>query len=213
MTALNDTAEKIAVILAKNPEAGAVGAMKAAAAEDDTVLSENDTIAEVTAAIKKLGYELSEEDNAHVFDEVHKVAAKKKVTMTELDAIVASVALQVPSTYKLKSFVINTGNVITATAHIELTKGTETLSGISIGDGPVDAAFMAIEKIIGHHFDLDDFSIQSLTEGREAVGTSIVKLRSGSGKLYSGKGVSTDIIGGAIKAYINALNKICFEEN
>ncbi len=213
MTALNDTAEKIAGILAKNSEVGTVGAMKAAAAEDDTVLSENDTISEVTAAIKKLGYELSEEDNAHVFDEVHKVAAKKKVTMTELDAIVASVALQVPSTYKLKSFVINTGNVITATAHVELTKGAETFSGISIGDGPVDAAFMAIEKIIGHHFDLDDFSIQSLTEGREAVGTSIVKLRSGSGKLYSGKGVSTDIIGGAIKAYINALNKICFEEN
>lgn len=214
MTAIGDTAEKIAGILAKTPDAASAnGVAKAAAVEDDTVLSENDTITEITAAVKKLGYELSEEDNAHVFEEVRKVASKKAVTMTELDAIVASVALQVPSTYKLKSFVINTGNVITATAHVELTRGTETLSGISIGDGPVDAAFMAIEKIIGHHFDLDDFSIQSLTEGREAVGTSIVKLRSGSGKLYSGKGVSTDIIGGAIKAYINALNKICFEEN
>ena len=62
------------------------------------------------------------------------------------------------------------------------------------------------------HYDLDDFSIRALTEGKEAVGTTIVKLRAASGKLYSGQGVSTDIIGGAIKAYLNALNKICFEE-
>ena len=133
--------------------------------------------------------------------------------MHELDAIVASVALQVPSTYHLKSFVINTGNVITATAHVELEKDGEIFSGISTGDGPIDAVFLAIEKITGHHYDLDEFQVQSLTEGREAVGTTIVKLRSDSGRLYSGKGVSTDIIGSAVNAYINALNKICFEEN
>ncbi|MBQ1228252.1 MAG: hypothetical protein IIX87_00070, partial [Firmicutes bacterium] len=49
------------------------------------------------------------------------------------------------------------------------------------------------------------------TEGREAVGTAVVKLRAG-GKLYSGRGISTDIIGASIHAYINALNKIVYEE-
>ena len=84
-------------------------------------------------------------------------------------------------------------------------------SGVSQGDGPIDAAFMAIEQIIGHHYELDDFQIQAVTEGRGAIGSALVKLRSG-GKLYSGSGVSTDIIGASIRAYLNALNKIVYEE-
>ena len=83
---------------------------------------------------------------------------------------------------------------------------------MKIGDGPIDAAFLAIEQIIGHHFELDDFQIQAVTEGREAMGEALVKLRA-NGKLYSGKGISTDIIGASIRGYVNALNKIIFEEN
>lgn len=213
MTALSDTESKIAGILGiKTSVAAKTDGIKEKTSEE-MLLSESDSIADINAATAKLGYELSDEDSAHVYDEFKKVAAKKNVSLHELDAIIAAVALQVPSTYRLKSFVINNGNVITATAHIELTKGSDVLSGFSTGDGPIDAAFRAIEQIIGHHYDLDDFSIQALTEGKEAVGTTIVKLRAASGKLYSGQGVSTDIIGGAIKAYLNALNKICFEEN
>ena len=125
----------------------------------------------------------------------------------------ASVALQVPPTYRLKSFVINSGNLISATANISLDKGDRMMQGVSVGDGPIDAAFLAIEKIIGTHYDLDDFQIQAVTEGREAVGSAVVKLRSSTGKLYSGRGISTDIIGASIRAYINALNKIVYEEN
>ena len=80
-----------------------------------------------------------------------------------------------------------------------------------MGDGPIDAAFRALEQIIGHHFELDDFQIQSVTEGKEAVGSALIKLRS-NGKLYSGNGISTDIIGASISAYINAVNKIVNEE-
>ena len=146
-----------------------------------------------------------------MYDEFIKVSDKKQIGSKELDAIVASVALQVPPTYKVKSYVINNGNIITATACIELEKNGNIIQGFSKGDGPVDAAFLAIEQVTGHHYELDDFQIQSVTEGRGAVGTSIVKLRS-NGKLYSGKGISTDIIGASIKAYVNALNKICYEE-
>ena len=81
-----------------------------------------------------------------------------------------------------------------------------------MGDGPVDASFKAIEQIIGCHFELDDFQIQSVTEGREAVGSAIVRLRH-NGKLFSGNGISTDIIGSSIKAHINAVNKIVHEES
>ena len=65
--------------------------------------------------------------------------------------------------------------------------------------------------ILAKYYELDDFQIQSVTEGREAMGQTVVKLRSG-GKLYSGKGISTDIVGASIQAYINALNKIVYEE-
>ena len=80
-----------------------------------------------------------------------------------------------------------------------------------MGDGPIDAAFRALEQIIGHHFELDDFQIQAVTEGKEAVGSALIKLRD-NGKLYSGNGISTDIIGASIGAYINAVNKIVNEE-
>ena len=70
---------------------------------------------------------------------------------------------------------------------------------------------MAIEQIIGVHYELDDFRIRSITEGRDSVGNAIIRLRA-NGKLYSGNGISTDIVGASIRAYLNALNKIVYEE-
>ena len=170
-----------------------------------------ESIESVATEIASLGYELSPEDLAAVYEEIKHISKKKKVGAKELEAIIATTALQVPPAYKLVSFVINCGNVITSIAHIKLERDGETLDGICAGDGPIDAAFKAIEQIIGHHYELDDFQIQSVTEGREAVGSAIVKLRS-EGKLYSGQGVSTDIIGASIRAYVNALNKIVYGE-
>ena len=174
-------------------------------------LDESDSQSDVISAVSKLGYDLSEEDQSKVYEEFLRVASKKKVGAKELDAIVASVALQVPSTYKLISYVINNGNVISASAQITLEKDGAQMQGVCIGDGPIDAAFLAIDQIIGHHYELDDFQIQSVTEGKEAMGSAIVKLRN-NGKLYSGNGISTDIIGASIGAYINAVNKIVNEE-
>ena len=176
------------------------------------LLTEGDDISIVSKAIRELGYDLSENDVANVFESFSRVAAKKKtVTAKELDAIVASVALQVPATYKLDSYVINSGNIISATANIKMKKDGKEVGGVSIGDGPINAAFMAIEQIVGCHYELDDFQIQSVTEGKEAMGSAIVKLRS-NGKVYAGNGISTDIISASIRAYVSALNKIVYEE-
>ncbi len=175
-------------------------------------LSKESTLSEVCEAVKSLGYELSDEDNGKVYEEFKRVSTRKtRVGRKELEAVVASAAMQVPSTYHLESYVINSGNVINATANITLTKDGEKYYGISMGDGPINAAFLAIEQIMGHHYELDDFEIQSVTEGHEALGSAVVKLRAG-GVLYSGNGVSTDIIGASIRAYINAINKIVYEK-
>lgn len=187
-------------------------AVTVGASDDEIRLDKNDTQQAVLEAVSKLGYDLSDEDYGKVYEGFLRVAGKKKfVGAKELDAIVASSALQVPATYKLVSYVINNGNIITASANITLERDGETLEGIEIGDGPIDASFIAIDKITGHHYELDDFQIQAVTEGKEAMGSAVVKLRSG-GKVYSGKGISTDIIGASIRAYLNALNKIVYEE-
>lgn len=179
--------------------------------ENAIQLDANDNREAVAAAIESLGYDLSEEDIAKVYEEFKSIAAKKRVGAKELDAIVASTALQVPPVYKLISYVINNGNIISSSAQIRLANGETELEGICIGDGPVDAAFRAIEQIIGRHYELDDFQIQTVTEGRDSMGSALVRLRE-NGKLYSGTGISTDILGASIRAYINALNKIVYEE-
>lgn len=177
--------------------------------DEEIKLNASDDINTVRVVVERMGYELSVDDMKRVYDEFVKL--KKQIGSKELDVIIATVTMQVAPTYKLKSYVVNNGNIITPTAQVELDYKGEPKQGFCIGDGPIDAAFLAIEQITGHHYELDDFQIQSVTEGRDSVGSAIVKLRS-EGKLYSGKGVSTDIIGASINAYINALNKICFEE-
>lgn len=172
---------------------------------------EKDSPEAITSAVKKLGYDLSEDDYQKVYEEFHRVAIKKKVGSRELDAIVASTALQVPPTYNLVSYVINTSNVVSPSAQIKLSKEGRDIEEICIGDGPIDAAFHTVEKIIGNHYELDNFQIQAVTQGTEAVGSAVVRLRS-NGRIYSGNGISTDIIGASIRAYINAVNKIVYEE-
>ncbi len=204
ITLINNTVKNIADVSAVS-ESGV--------SADNNTVSADATLDDITAEIKALGYELSVEDNGKVYEEFKRVAAKKNsIAIRELEAIIASSAMQVPSTYHVINYVVNSGNIINATANITLEKDGEQMSGVSIGDGPIDAAFHAIEQIIGHHYELDDFQIQAVTKGREAVGSSVIRLRS-EGKLYSGNGVSTDIIGACIRAYINALNKIVYEDN
>lgn len=179
---------------------------------EDVALTAQDNMTTVLKAVEKLGYDLSEEDGAHVWEAFQQIAARKDViTNRELDTIVASAAMQVPPTYVLRNYRITSSNTDSSMAHMQLDKEGVQMEGIALGAGPVDAAFLAIENILGVHYELDDFQIRSVTEGREAIGETVVKLRS-NGKLYSGRGTSTDIVGSSIMAYINAVNKICYEE-
>ena len=178
----------------------------------DVALTRDDDISAVIKAVEKIGYDLSEEDNGKVYEAFLRIADRKgTVSARELDTIVATAAMQVPPTYRLNNYIINCGNNIAATAHVIIDKGDEKLEGVSLGDGPIDAAFLAVEQVVGYHYELDDFQIQAVTEGREALGETVVRLRSNE-KLYSGRGISTDIVGASIRAYINALNKIVYEE-
>ena len=175
-------------------------------------LSLSDGVEEVLKAARQIGYDLSPEDGQAVWEAAQDLLRhKERMGTRELDAIIASVALQVPSTYAVESYVINSGNQISAMAHLKISHHGKSSEGIALGDGPIDAAFLAIEQITHHHYELDDFQIRAVTEGHEAMGETVVRLVS-NGKLYSGRGISTDIVGSSIQAYMNALNKIAYEE-
>ncbi len=180
--------------------------------ESDIMLSTHDSAESVRKAVEKLGYDLNADDMEKVWSCFSEIAEKKDlISLRELDAIIAAEAMQVPPVYHDIRYVINTGNTISAMAHMKLMYHDKEIEGIAAGDGSIDAAFNSIEKATGRHFELDDFQIQAITEGREAVGETVVKLRH-EGKLYSGRGISTDIVGSGILAYLNALNKIVYEE-
>lgn len=188
-----------------------IPALPSTETDDLAALGAGDDIVAVAAAVKKLGYDLSDDDMNKVYEAFLGVAAKKSVGAVELEALVAAVALQVPDTYTLVNFIITSGHGIASTAYIQMKKNGEMIEGVCAGHGPIDAAFMAVDKIVGRKYELDDFQIQSVTEGKEAMGSALVKLRR-DGKLYSGNGISTDIIGSSIRAYVNAINKIAYEE-
>lgn len=176
------------------------------------LLDSESTLSDVSHAANILGYDLSDEDNGKVHKALMQVCEKKEsVGSKELEALIASNAMQAPSTYHLESYSTNCGNLINSMSQIVLKRDGELLSGVSTGDGPIDSVFRAIEQSIGFHYELDDFQVQSVTDGKEALGSALVRLRS-NGKLYSGNGISTDIVAASIRAYLNALNKIVFEE-
>lgn len=177
------------------------------------LLDSDSTLTDVKYAANVLGYDLNDEDNGKVHKALLQTCEKKgSVGAKELEALIASFAMQAPSTYHLESYSANCTNLTSAMAQVTLKCSDEILSGVSIGDGPIDALFRAIEQSIGYHYELDDFQIQAVTDGKEALGSAIVRLRN-NGKLYSGNGISTDIMAASVRAYINALNKIVFEED
>ena len=180
--------------------------------DTDTRFTAHDTQDAIQAATVRLGYSLSQEDMDKIWSLFQTIAARKgSVTLHELDALIAAEAMQVPAAYTDVRFMVSTGTLLGAMAHMKIRYHDQELESTSAGDGVIDAAFLAIEQAIGRHFELDDFQIQTIAEGREAMGEALVKLRS-DGKLFSGRSVSTDIVGASIMAYISALNKIVYEE-
>ncbi len=184
-----------------------------AVSEKKKILLDSDsTLAQVASAAALLGYELSDSDVGNVYKALAQVCDKKgSVGAKEFEALIASSAMQAPSTYHFESYTTTSSNVASSMSQVTLKCNGEIIRGVSGGDGPIDSAFRAIEQCIGHHYELDDYQVQSVTEGKEALGSALVRLREG-GKLYSGNGTSTDIVAASIRAYINALNKIVFEE-
>ena len=164
--------------------------------------------------LTELGYSLTEAELKEAFKLFKELAdRKKRVYDKDIEALVAREAVQVPMTFTLGSYVINSGNTITATATVAMVRDGNVLEQVAGGSGPVDAAFQAIGKIVGRQLELEDYQINAVSEGEDALGDARVVIKCDKGGTFLGRGLSTDIIEASIKAYINAVNKMYYHES
>lgn len=160
-----------------------------------------------------MGYNLSEKELEVHFERFKELADRKKdITRRDIEALLADFRRNQTDFghFALEAFDINSfkGG---ASAEITLrASGGKVFSEKSSGDGPVDAAFKAISSIIGADFKLDDYSVHSVTEGKDALGEAAVKL-SRNGVQRTGRGLSTDVLEASIIAYLDAANKFFAE--
>ncbi|MEI0702305.1 2-isopropylmalate synthase [Brachyspira intermedia] len=159
--------------------------------------------------IESLGYDIDDKSLEDKFIEFKALADKKKiVTDSDIEALLIGNNDSENPTYTLNGFVVNDGNSISSLATVSIMDNKENIvEGIGKGNGPIDAAFGAIDSITSNKAKLVNYSINAITEGEDALGEVIVKLASDD-KTVIGRAVSTDIIEASLRAYVNGLNKL-----
>ena len=159
--------------------------------------------------IKELGYELSDEELEHTFNQFKILADKKKdIYDQDIEALIQDEKSEVPHIYELDSLSISCGPNTVPTAGVRLRVGKDKIvDDATIGDGPIDALFKTIDLITETKGKLLDYNIRAITSGKDAMGEVIVEVDV-EGKSYRGRAVSTDIIEASAKAYLNAINKV-----
>lgn len=162
--------------------------------------------------LTSLGYSPDKSVLDTMFAQFKELADRKKtVSDRDIEALMENRSLSVPETFTLERFVINSGNTMTATAFLALKCDKKVIEDVSTGDGPVDAAFNAIERITGVAFTLEDYQIHAVTGGKDAQGEVSVRIKRNE-KYTKGRGVSTDVVEASIKACLSAVNRMVYEE-
>lgn len=165
------------------------------------------------ARLQEMGYELNDEELNRAFIIFKGMADKKReITDSDLEALVSDELQTIKETYRLEKVQIVCGTPgITPVATVSLkNQAGEIIENTESGDGPIDAIGKAIETIVGIPLKLVEFSVQAVSGGKDAVGEANIRLES-DGRLFSGRGIDTDIVVAAAKAYVHAIN-ICLKK-
>ncbi len=158
--------------------------------------------------LSELGYALQPAELDVIYQRFLEIADRKKEVYDEdLLALMSAETGETAETWKLDYFHILSGNKTVPTATVVLRRGEESLQVAAVGDGPVDAAYNALNRIVDLPVTLQDYNLRGVTGGKEAVGEVVVRVRH-QGTTWLGRGASTDIIEASIRAYLNALNRI-----
>jgi len=155
----------------------------------------------------ELGYQLSDEELQSAYKIFCSIADQKKEIFDEdLETILESGVSSTEEVYHLANLQITSGTNLRPTATVELKQGEQLTIDSATGDGPVDAAYKAVERITGVVGKLTEYSIKSVHSGHDAIGEVFVRVDF-DGTLMNGRAASTDIIAGSVHAYIEALNR------
>jgi 2-isopropylmalate synthase len=162
--------------------------------------------------LRDMGFNVDAKTLGMIFAQFKDLADKKKaVSDRDIEALVMGAAAAVPETWKLDHWAVNTGSALGASSTIRLRRRDGVAQKeVSMGDGPIDSIFKAINSIVGKEPELELYEIGAITGGSSSQGETMVKI-CWDGRRYNGRGVSTDIVESSIKAYISAINAMEWE--
>lgn len=175
----------------------------------DLVLGKHSGRAALADRAKALGFHLTGEQLLTVFEQFKELADKKKeVYDADIAALCEQEIREVPETWSMARYELSAGSGRVPSVRLTLRHGSEEVTrDVTLGDGPFDALFLAIEQITGIEVVCKDFSIHSVTVGKDAQGEVNVEVEH-KGHLYRGRGVSTDSVEASAKAFLQALNRV-----
>ena len=167
--------------------------------------------------LEAMGYEIPDDELEDIFVRFKKLAdAKKVITSSDLEALTLHRSKitktesenNVPLC-QLVSHSITSGSDIPKISYVKIKRDDKVMENVEYGAGPLDAAFKAINKMLGIDARLEDFSVRAVTEGEDSIGEAVVKISSAAtGEMYTGSGISTDIVEASLSAYLSGINKM-----
>jgi len=160
--------------------------------------------------LEQLGYRLSDEQIDAAFERFKALADKKKeIFDADLEVIVEELTPVAPQIWELACVQVTAGGGVipTATVRMKRVADEQVVEDAATGDGPVDAVYSAIQRIVGYPVRLSDYQLRAITSGKEAQGEVTIEITD-NGNTVRGRGVSTDIIEASAAAYVNAINKV-----
>ena len=163
----------------------------------------------LTMSYAEMGYHLENEQLDEVFRQFKELADKKKeIYDGDIAALIEQQIHTGSERWSLVSYHLVTGSDETPEVTLNLAHGSEQFSTtMSVGDGPIDAIFLAVEAMTGYTVVCKDFNVHSVTVGKDAQGEVMVQVEY-QGRLYRGRGISTDSVEASVKAFLNAINRI-----
>ncbi len=158
--------------------------------------------------LEELGYDVSQDELIEIYSSFTKLADKKKeIFDDDLRMIMGDSISRKDDYYVLENLQVSSGSKSIPSAVVTIRTNDEVLQESSIGDGPIDAVFNAIERALNITPEVESYNVRSVTSGRQAMGEVLVRIRTKNNRSFTGRGVSTDIIEASALAYLSAQNK------
>lgn len=164
----------------------------------------------VRSKFESMGYKLDDEQLQTIFEAVKDLSDRKKTLYDEdLMALVQDKLYRMPDSYRLSHVSVSSSDAggVPPTAAVLMDVDGIEKSHAGFGVGPIDAVFNVIADMVGRQPELEQYSVNAITGGTDAMGEVTVRIAE-KGFSAIGRGAHPDIIVASAKAYVNALNHL-----